>query len=95
MSVTSTWYKSPITDEEGNQVTGLKSSIMEAEREHKAAEEVANSFRSALPTREVLIDNEHYWETEAEAWRVWRDDAEKDWVNQGESRANGYTREAV
>ncbi|MCJ1384922.1 hypothetical protein MMC17_008040 [Xylographa soralifera] len=95
MSVTPTWFKSPFTDEEGGEVTWLKSSIMDAEREHKRAEQVASSFGSALPSREVLIDNENYWETEAEAWRVWRNEAETKWVDEGESRANVYIGGAV
>ncbi|MCJ1392334.1 hypothetical protein MMC18_005201 [Xylographa bjoerkii] len=91
ISVSPTWFKAPITDEEGNEVTGLKSLIMEAEREYKEAREVADALCSVLPTREVLIDNESYWDTEAEAWRVWRDWAEKEWVKEGESKANMYT----
>ena len=61
---------------------------MEAEREHNKAEELAISFCASLPSREALIDNESYWETEAEAWRIWRNEVEMEWVDGGESRAN-------
>ncbi|MCJ1318209.1 hypothetical protein MMC15_003537 [Xylographa vitiligo] len=91
MSRTPRWFKTPMTDEYGNEVKELKSSTMDAEREHKKAEQVTSSLGSALPSREALIDNENYWETEADAWRVWRDDAETRWVNEGESSANMYT----
>ena len=95
MSVSPKWFKTPVTDEDGKEVTGLKSIIVEAEREHRGAKEIAEAFSTALPTREVLIDNETYWDTEAEAWKLWREKAESDWVKEGESRANLYTARMV
>ena len=95
MTVTPTWFMAHIRDDEGNQVSGLKSLIMNAKREHREAEQVAHSFGSSLPSRETLIDSESYWETEAEAWRGWRDGVENDWVNEGDSSANVHAGRAM
>ena len=91
MSVSPTVLKSPTTNEQGKEATRLKALVMEVEREYKAAEKVAELFHSVLPAREVLIDNEDYWHTETEVWKVWRDGVEKEWVEEGELRANLYT----
>ena len=90
ISVSPKWFHSVITDDEGREVTGLKSLVMEAEREYNAAKEVAESLRSVLPTREVLIDNESYWDIEAKAWKIWREEAENEWVQKGELKADTY-----
>lgn len=64
-------------DQEGRKANRLDSLVMEAEREYKEAKEVAEALHLALPTREVLIDSENYWDTEVESWRVWREGAER------------------
>ena len=71
-------------------MTGLKALVMEVEREYKAAKEVAEAFGSALPGREMLVDDEGYWDVEAEAWKVWREGVEDEWVKEGELRASMY-----
>ncbi|MCJ1240915.1 hypothetical protein MMC14_008919 [Varicellaria rhodocarpa] len=90
ISVSPTWFKSPLFNEEGKEVTGLKALVMEVEREYKAAKEVAEAFGSALPGREMLVDDEGYWDVEAEAWKVWREGVEDEWVKEGELRASMY-----
>ena len=93
ISVSPTWFKPPVTDEQGNEVNGVKALIMEAKREQKEAKKIAEVFDSVLPAREVLIDNEKYWDIEAEAWKFWRERVEKEWVKEGEKKAEMYMAE--